>query len=297
MYNHLLFLEKTKRKNFQYVLKFKLICFSSVLLLATYVFSDKAFGQYNFPVFEGPYNVTSNYFHFVNDTGNSTNVPTGNYDSFSVTVDWSNNGSGALSNQADLSIITSTGLVLIDPPTSTISWPNIKLTFSGSFSGIYDPDTDGNLILIFNQSLPNSNTNWANISITLFQTIWFYPPVSLSVSEPSITVDSASFSWDIPVMGAPIGYEYYYSTSDISPSDSATVNQNNVVTSLTTSISGLTQNTTYYWWVRALYGADTSSWASGNSFLTQSLTSVIWEEGFTDYLPFLWVGLKIIIGM
>src|SRR5690554_2682128 len=89
-------------------IKFNNNFFQTILLLIAFFFSGKIFGQYQFPVFEGPFNVTSNYFHFVNDLGNLADVPAGNYDSFSVTVDWSNN-EGALANQADLSIITSAG--------------------------------------------------------------------------------------------------------------------------------------------------------------------------------------------
>src|SRR5690606_22370189 len=152
------------------------------------------------------------------------------YDSFTITADWSDNspGVGAYSNEADLSVITSEGSVLINPPTSGSMNNSLDttLTFSGDLAGVYNPDIDGSLVVLLDQSWASSNTVWSNISVTLFEAPPFPPPVSLEVA--AITITSATLNWDVPIYGTPSGYEYYYTTGYVPPSDLATVNQNNV---------------------------------------------------------------------
>ena len=87
-------------------------------------------------------------------------------------------------------------------------------------------------------------------------------PVSLSVDN--ITTTSATLSWT--ARSAESQWDYYYSTSSIAPTTpTGTANENPF------EITGLSENTVYYWWVRAkCSGSDRSEWAYGGSFITIS---------------------------
>ena len=79
--------------------------------------------------------------------------------------------------------------------------------------------------------------------------------------------NNANISWAAPALGdMPIGYQYYYSTSNAVPtSSSATIS-----TTLTNaSLTGLLLDTTYYVRVRSICSAtDTSAWSGAMSFRT-----------------------------
>src|SRR5690606_6706346 len=89
-------------------------------------------------------------------------------------------------------------------------------------------------------------------------------------------------------------------------SNAAAVNLDNVVTDLSAEISGLTPDTTYNWWVRAVYDNGESAWVMGEDFTTQPLALLVWTEEFNDATTqplgwgssqFLWfVGTNYIIG-
>jgi phosphodiesterase/alkaline phosphatase D-like protein len=77
----------------------------------------------------------------------------------------------------------------------------------------------------------------------------------------------ANISWTAPATAPSNGYQYYYSTTNTTPS-AATVGTA-VTTGTSTTISALTASTTYYYWVRSVCdGADKSPWVSGGSFFT-----------------------------
>lgn len=94
------------------------------------------------------------------------------------------------------------------------------------------------------------------------------PPTSPSVS--SITQNTATISWSAG--DSETNWDYYYSTSSTAPT-SSTPPEGSANTTSTANISGLTANTTYYWWVRAnCGGGDYSGWVSGGSFTTLNYT-------------------------
>lgn len=94
------------------------------------------------------------------------------------------------------------------------------------------------------------------------------PPTSPSVS--SITQNTATISWSAG--DSETNWDYYYSTSSTAPT-SSTPPEGSVSTNPTANISGLTANTTYYWWVRAdCRNGDYSGWVSGGSFTTLNYT-------------------------
>lgn len=75
----------------------------------------------------------------------------------------------------------------------------------------------------------------------------------------SATQSSATFNWTAPTV-APLGYEYYYSQTNTSPT-AATVPSGPAVTTTTATISPLNPSETYYFWVRSTCGtSDKSFW-------------------------------------
>ncbi|WP_116786878.1 fibronectin type III domain-containing protein [Flavobacterium psychrotrophum] len=91
-------------------------------------------------------------------------------------------------------------------------------------------------------------------------------PTTLTTS--ALTDSSVTLNW-AQLSPAPAGgYEYYYSTTNTAPLSTATVNNSNVVLTNTATVA-LPAMGTYYWWIRSVCDAtSTSSWASGGSFLT-----------------------------
>lgn len=96
-----------------------------------------------------------------------------------------------------------------------------------------------------------------------------YIDVTPSCSEPTAlvldgsTVASVSVSWTAPSVAPANGYEIYYSTVNTAPDATTILDATNSVTSATVSatISGLTNDTVYYIWVRAkCVASDVSIW-------------------------------------
>ncbi|MFP9116132.1 fibronectin type III domain-containing protein, partial [Flavobacterium sp. RHBU_3] len=87
------------------------------------------------------------------------------------------------------------------------------------------------------------------------------PATSLTTSGASLT--SMIISWTAPAYAPGMGYEYYYSTSSTAPTAATT---GTAITGTSATITGLTTDTTYYWWVRSnCDGTDKSVW-TGTSF-------------------------------
>ena len=143
----------------------------TILFITMLAFCLQSNAQFTFPTDAGPYTVvglvptTVNY----NDAGNSAGVPSGTYGLFTVTVDWTEGAGGPWSSEADLTVTTANDVVVVNPPTAggANTGAATTLTFSGVLPNGYDPDVDGSLDLTFNQSFAPSESNWANITITL----------------------------------------------------------------------------------------------------------------------------------
>lgn len=175
--------------------------------------------QYTFTTVAGPVNVPNGapVTQNMNDAGNTAGVTSGTYGIWTLTVDWSN-VNDAWSSEADATITTAAGSVTIDPPSSGAanSGDSTTLTFSGALAGDYDPDADGTLDLVFNQSWQNSSADWSNISLTIEATpnppncATNETPVDGSTDVP-ITGSGVVLSWDAPASGpTPTGYNIYW---------------------------------------------------------------------------------------
>ena len=108
-------------------------------------------------------------------------------------------------------------------------------------------------------------------------------PTALLAS--SITTTSASLSWTAASPAPASGYEIYYSTSSTAPVSGTAATTTTAAGIVTKSITGLTANTTYYYWVQSnCNGTDKSSWVSGGTFTTacNAISSFPWLETFSS---------------
>ncbi|MFC0604522.1 T9SS type A sorting domain-containing protein [Winogradskyella pulchriflava] len=128
--------------------------------------------QYSFPAEPGPVVVAqgSPVTLNINDAVNTAGVPAGMYSTFSVSVDWVANSGNPFASEADLTMITAAGSVLIDPATTggNSSAAPTTMTFDGTFTADYDPATDGTMDIVLNQSWSGSVADWSNIVVTLY---------------------------------------------------------------------------------------------------------------------------------
>lgn len=92
-----------------------------------------------------------------------------------------------------------------------------------------------------------------------------------SVLAPTnVTFNSATLNWSNSVTPSN-GYQVYYSTNSAPPTAN-TVPQETAA-GLSKTITNLSANTTYYYWIRANCGVNFSNWTSTNSFTTAADTT------------------------
>jgi hypothetical protein len=90
-----------------------------------------------------------------------------------------------------------------------------------------------------------------------------------ALTSSAITSTSATISWTAPATAPASGYEYYVSTVNTAPTAGTTPTGTTAAGVTTASLTGLTANTTYYFWVRSnCGGSGTSAWAGSSSFYT-----------------------------
>ncbi|MBC3845871.1 fibronectin type III domain-containing protein [Winogradskyella echinorum] len=247
------------------------------LILFMLGFFLTASAQYDFAPIVGPTNVASGSPVTINlnDAANAAGVTastTGSYDSFSITVDWVAGGGNPWSSEADITVTTTAGAVLIDPPTAggLGSNANTTLTFEGDFTAIYDPTTDGYIDLILNQSFGGSNADWSNITVTLFESPSCIEPSSMSVS--GVTSDSAILDWVAGDAETSWNIEYN-SGADFTPGNGEEENALSITTSPNTTLTTLTPATTYYVYYQADCAANgLSLWVGPFIFGTECVT-------------------------
>ncbi|MFM1771666.1 MAG: putative adhesin [Bacteroidota bacterium] len=128
----------------------------------------------------------------------------------------------------------------------------------------------------------------------------FTPPpppacaVPTGLTSSAITSTSATISWTAASPAPASGYQYYYSTSATAPTAGTTPSGSTAAGVVTANITGLTANTTYYFWVRSnCGGSGTSTWAGSSTFFTgycqpsgtgvsTSITNVTTSGGITN---------------
>lgn len=120
-------------------------------------------------------------------------------------------------------------------------------------------------------------------------------PSGLAVN--TISNSAATISWSAALPNPANGYEYYYSTSSLAPGNTTLASGAVAAGVLSTPLTTLAANTTYYFWVRSVCGTGTySPWSSVLSFYTgyctpaasgagtyiQSVSTVSWATDFSN---------------
>lgn len=101
-----------------------------------------------------------------------------------------------------------------------------------------------------------------NVDVSIITCI---TPDSLKVDN--ITTTTADINWATPAITPGTGYDYYYNTTGTAPTAGTTVSGS--ATDTFASLSGLTQNTTYYVWVRSVCSSsDKSYWSMTPTIFT-----------------------------
>jgi hypothetical protein len=159
------------------------------------------------------------------------------------------------------------GSIITSGTTSSTSYTEKKFIFTPASSGTY----------YFGVRVSSNSTpyyiGFDDFSVALGPTC--LEPTALNTSN--ITNNSATLGWTAPNPAPGLGYEYYYSTTNTPPGGSGTFESGTSV-----NITGLTANTTYYWWVRSkCSGSEFSTWVAGTSFKTAcDPASIPFTEGF-----------------
>lgn len=104
----------------------------------------------------------------------------------------------------------------------------------------------------------------------------------------NITTSSATIGWISPTVSPANGYEYYYSSTNVTPTLAG------IVSGITTAnLVGLSPATTYYFWVRSICSSsDVSAWSDSRSFTTACVSVSSFSENFdgvaTSTFPTCW---------
>ncbi|MCZ8357569.1 MAG: fibronectin type III domain-containing protein, partial [Microcystis sp. LE19-388.1G] len=98
-----------------------------------------------------------------------------------------------------------------------------------------------------------------------------------------VTANGATLTWTAPTVIPADGYEFFFGTTNTAPTAGTTPSGSTAAGVLTTSLTGLTPQTQYFFWVRANCSpADKSGWSGPTTFTTlcAPITSFPWNESF-----------------
>lgn len=115
-----------------------------------------------------------------------------------------------------------------------------------------------------------------------------------AVTASAITAAAATISWTAPTTAPADGYDYYYSSSSTAPDGTTVASGSTAAGVVTTNLSGLTDNTQYYVWVKSkCSSSDISGWSPQTTFKTLCLPFGNFSENFdgltsTNLIPSCW---------
>jgi hypothetical protein len=109
-----------------------------------------------------------------------------------------------------------------------------------------------------------------------------------ALTSSAITTTTATISWTASSPTPASGYEYYVSTSSTAPVIGTMATGTTAVGITTASLTSLSPNTQYYYWIRSnCNGINKGTWSSQGTFTTACANVTIFPsvEPFNTYLP------------
>ncbi|WP_432671747.1 fibronectin type III domain-containing protein [Flavobacterium sp. SM2513] len=173
-----------------------------------------------------------------------------------IWIDWNNNKTFETSERVFVTTGYGDG-----PYSGTITVPG------GTATGDYRM----RVMVDFNSSAPSNPCMTANLRTETedYKVVVAAIPSCLAptaLASSNIASTTATLSWTASASTPTNGYDVYYNTTNTAPTTGTAPTINNHAAS-PYNATGLTASTTYYWWVRSDCG-DTSTWATGGSFVT-----------------------------
>ena len=189
----------------------------------------------------------------------------------------------ALVNSSQSATSATTLGTFITATQGTTSYTKYTVSFTPSSTGTY----------YFGINVSSTSDPWYlgidDVSVSLTPTC--VSPTALTSS--SVTNNTATIGWTASTTPPTNGYDYYVSTSSAAPTGSTTPTGNVGTTTYSAVLTGLTANTTYYYWVRSNCSvSDQSTWAGYGTFTTLcdpvSSISENFDSLTTPALPSCW---------
>lgn len=186
-------------------------------------------------------------------------------------------------------VVPFTGILIVDTQTGIITDGGLAI-YNGTCGALNllqcDDDSSANGLM------PYINYSGLTPGETVYIRFWEYSndnngTFGICVSSPtcltpninattSITTTSATLNWSALAIAPTVGYEYYYSTSNTTPTVAGTL-----TTGTSAAVTGLTPNTTYYVFVRSnCGGSNYSNWSVYDVFSTGYCPSLSTATGF-----------------
>ena len=212
----------------------------------------------------------SNLLSFSTAKNNSGTNPAYNSTNKQLRLYYHSGGNGGSITITPVDGVTITGFVM-----TCATAPSVKYTVDGgtatsvtASSKVYTV-SDGSIAATSSLKIQNVNTSNTQLQISTIQISYTYEPTS--PTNETIGSSTAHLSWtDSHSVGK---YDVYRSTTNSAPGINTTPTLSNI-TNKYVDLSGLSSNTTYYWWVRSNNSCK-SAWIAGSSFKTSAaVTSV-----------------------
>jgi hypothetical protein len=215
----------------------------------------------------------SNSFTFTIAPSSGTNY-------YYLWVDWNNdldfNDAGETIFATTSYTASHTGTITIPASQATGSY---RMRVSNSFIGANTPCG------------PATYGNYVDFTLVITPPPTCIAPTNLSVN--AITSTGATINWTPSTTTVNVGYDYYISTTNVTPAATATPTGSVAATATSATDNSLSPATTYHYWVRSNCAAtDQSAWAYGGTFTTLCATfSAPFVENFNNgVLPNCWIN-------
>lgn len=219
---------------------------------------------------------TQKLANYAGSTANVTFALGGATAGISVWVDWNND----LVFDTTERVHTSSAYVGTTPHTGAVAVP------AGTAVGEYRM----RMVVNYNSTAPNdacvnlTRGEYIDMTFEVTATPTCFAPTGITVG--TVTSATADLTWTAATPVPGVGYEVYYSTSNVAPTASTVLDATNSVSSTSNNaqLTGLAGSSTYYVWVRSACSAsDKSSWSAMVSVITACSSVTAINENFDSY--------------